>query len=451
MKCMKKINKIVEYGLYALVFLLPWQTRWIIRGGELSGGYLEYETISLYATDILLFLVIAFFIVSKIIQKSPFRLRSGQVKVKAPLGEVQDKQKLKVWVFIGLLELMVFISIFFAPLKSLALFAYARLLLGIGLFWLVTEVKYNFTKLSLSFILGAVIQAGLGVWQFVTQSSFACKYLGMASHEPGELGTAVIQFIASDGIPERWLRAYGSLDHPNIFGALSVLALLLLVGLIIKNRQENRDKYYYSLWLILLLGLAASFSRTAWLAFALGFLSIFVISVWQKRLLVQKKILQLVFMGAIIGFVFISLYGGLVKTRFDINNRLEQKSVFERVAGVEQGIKVVADNSFFGVGISNFPRALIEIQPGERSWYYQPIHNTYLLIFTEIGIFGFLSYILIVFYIKLGKKWSQDKDIYKFGIYASLIILLFLDHFWWSLHFGVFLFWFILGLKFKKR
>ncbi|MCK5212189.1 O-antigen ligase family protein [Candidatus Parcubacteria bacterium] len=435
---MKKINKIVEYGLYALVFLLPWQTRWIIRGGELSGGYLEYETISLYATDILLFLVIAFFIVSKIIQKSP-----KKALTKAKIS--------RVWIIVGLLELFVFISIFFAPLKSLALFAYGRLLLGIGLFWLVTEVKYNFTKLSLSFIAGAALQAGLGIWQFVTQSTFACKYLGMASHGPGELGTAVIETIASDGIGERWLRAYGGLDHPNILGALLAIALLLLTGIIIKSQAKKWKYLYYSLWLILLLGLFSSFSRTAWLAFSIGLLSVFIISVWQKKYLAQKRILQLVLMGSFLCFMFVSLYGGLVSTRLSMNSRLEKKSVFERVASIEQGKKVALNNLFFGAGISNFSRALTKVEPGERSWYYQPVHNTFLLVLSEIGIFGLIGFISLVFYLKIGKKYRQTNNVYKFGIYVSLMALLFFDHFWWSLHFGVLLFWFILGLKYRRE
>ena len=62
---MKKIRKIIEYGLYLLVFLLPWQTRWIIKAGMINGGYSEYGTISLYGTDILLIILLMI----KIIQK----------------------------------------------------------------------------------------------------------------------------------------------------------------------------------------------------------------------------------------------------------------------------------------------------------------------------------------------------------------------------------------------
>ena len=443
---MKHINRIIEYGFYALAFFLPWQTRWIIRAGELNQGYLEYETISLYATDILIILLIFLFVINYFVNQKKLNIsaRGGPA-----LG--WKIQVSNFWWYVAILEFFVFVSIFFAPLKSVAIFSYVRLLFGIGLFWLVINAKYNLNKLSLSFILGAGLQAVLGIWQFVTQSTFACKYLGMASHDPRELGTAVIEIIASDGIGERWLRAYGALDHPNILGAYLVIAIFLLLGLFINNKKETNNKYYYSLWLFLLLGVFVSFSRTAWLALVAGFIGLLIMLIWQKRLLVQKKLLQLVLMGSVIGFIFVCLYGNLVSARFNFDNRLEQKSVFERVAGLEQGKKVASDNLFFGVGINNFPRALTVLEPGERSWYYQPIHNTYLLVLAEIGIFGFISFILLVFYIKPGKRYSQSKDIYNFGIYISLIALLFFDHFWWSLHFGVLLFWFILGLKYKEE
>jgi len=57
---MKKVTKITEYGLYLLAFLLPWQTRWIIKAGEM-----EYATYSLYGTDIILLAVLLLFAVLK--------------------------------------------------------------------------------------------------------------------------------------------------------------------------------------------------------------------------------------------------------------------------------------------------------------------------------------------------------------------------------------------------
>ena len=55
---MTRFHKIIEYGLYLVVFLLPWQARLILVQGEMSGWPYEFSTISLYAIDILLLILL---------------------------------------------------------------------------------------------------------------------------------------------------------------------------------------------------------------------------------------------------------------------------------------------------------------------------------------------------------------------------------------------------------
>ena len=208
---MTKIQKIIEYGLYALVFLLPIQTRWIIKAGEINGGYSEYGTISLYGTDILLSVLLSLFVVYKLCQRQQVTSYKLQVT--------------RIWWMIAGLELFIFISIFFAPDKVLAVYRYGVFLLGVGLFWLVVSAYYDRLKLAYAFLGGVMFQAGLGIWQFFSQSSFASKWLGLAAHDPAELGTSVVETL--DG--GRWLRAYGGLDHPNVLGGLVVIGILLIV------------------------------------------------------------------------------------------------------------------------------------------------------------------------------------------------------------------------------
>jgi len=81
---------------------------------------------------------------------------------------------------------------------------------------------------------------------------------------------------------------------------------------------------------------------------------------------------------------------------------------------------------------------------------YQPVHNIYLLIYSEIGIVGialfilFLALLLYDFYFRLGFKKLYH---FSFGliIVAVLIVGLF-DHFLWTIQSGRFLFWLTLGL-----
>ena len=130
---MKVWNKIIEYGLYSLVFLLPWQTRWIIKAGKT-----EYGTFSLYGTDILLFAILLLFVILK------FR---NSVKGPNPEASGSGPGISKIWWAVATLDLFVFISIFFADDKWLALYKYGWFLLGVGLFWLVASANYNKIKL----------------------------------------------------------------------------------------------------------------------------------------------------------------------------------------------------------------------------------------------------------------------------------------------------------------
>lgn len=461
---MNKFNKIIEYGLYLLVFLLPLQTRWIIKAGELNGGYWEYGTISLYATDILILILLMLFFIS-IIKK--FRVTRYALHVT------------RFWWFIALIELAIFISIFFAPDKLLAIFSYARFLLGVGLFWLIISAEYNKIKLLWSLIAGAFFQALLGIWQFSSQSSFASKWLGMAAHNPAELGTSVVETTGFDGVAERWLRAYGGLDHPNILGGLLTIGILLLISRYLENSKSETLNYKqilnsnlptdkkiqknslrvtrYALHVICyalsVTALFFTFSRGAWAGFLAGLIAMLIILFWQKNIQATKKALALIFTGAIIIIFLFNLYSNMVLTRLSKDTRLEIKSNTERLESCKYAKEIIKKHWLFGVGIGNYTLALKnEIDNKQESYFYQPVHNVFLLIWAEAGILGlagFLGLMLCVMCYVLREKRNGEKAlniVLGFSIIFALTAMMLVDHWYWSLHFGILFLWVVLGL-----
>ena len=193
------LKKLIRYGLYLLVFLLPWQTRWIIKPGMLNGGYWEYGTYSLYLTDVLLITLLLAFLFycfkTKKFVISNWKFGNGNETTQITNYKLQITH---LWYLIAGLDLFVFISICFAPDKFLACVRIRGFFLGVGLFWLITSAPYDRLKLIYSFIAGACLSAGLGIWQFLAQSSFANKWLGLASHNPADLGTSVIETLTAD-------------------------------------------------------------------------------------------------------------------------------------------------------------------------------------------------------------------------------------------------------------
>ena len=211
------LKKIFEYLLYITVFLLPLQTRWIIFPGELNGAYFEYGSISLYAVDILI-IAMLFFVFGDFFAK---RLSDFEIK--------------DYWWILAVLEFSVFVSIVFSFDKLVSFYGYSKFLLGIGFFYLVINQQKNRFKLIYSFLAGVFLQALLGIWQFLSQTTFSTKWLGLANHDPAVLGVSVVE--TADGV--RWLRAYGGLDHPNILGGFLVIGIFLLIFLIIQNSKSE--------------------------------------------------------------------------------------------------------------------------------------------------------------------------------------------------------------------
>jgi uncharacterized membrane protein len=52
------LQRLTNYLILLFLFLLPWQTRWIIESGILNNRPWEFGTVSLYGTEILLWLIV---------------------------------------------------------------------------------------------------------------------------------------------------------------------------------------------------------------------------------------------------------------------------------------------------------------------------------------------------------------------------------------------------------
>ncbi|MEA3398400.1 MAG: hypothetical protein U9R06_01510, partial [Patescibacteria group bacterium] len=126
---------------------------------------------------------------------------------------------------------------------------------------------------------------------------------------------------------------------------------------------------------------------------------------------------------------------------------------------------VIADNWALGAGIGNYAKYNANMANSNYAndkdnflpaWEYQPVHNVFLLVWSEIGIFGlafFIGLFLFGAYYALRRRTeTKDKtEIYKFGLLMAMVVMFMVDHWWWSLHFGVIFFWLILGFLFQEK
>jgi O-antigen ligase len=439
------LKKIIEFGIYLLLFILPWQTRLIIKPAEIGGKYFEYGTYSLYASDILLLLLMVLGAVYFFLKKPDIRKIKHQ----------------KVWLALVIFDIAIFISIFLAADSYLAFYKYANFLLGIVLFSLIAYFPYDKARAMLVFGASLFIQALIGAWQFINSYSPANKWLGMAEHDSINAGVSVVEAMGNLGVGERWLRAYGALDHPNVLGGFLAIGLFLLIVFLVRksrfihteDREESRRDIfllniaYYPAIIAIGAGILLSFSRSAWLAvFFSLFIYLLVIS-FKKDKLSQKYFLPLVLYLGVIIFILSIPFNNLIEARINKTGRLENISTTERANSEELAKKVITDKWLFGVGVGNYTLTIKENYAKDKEvYFYQPVHNTFYLIWAETGIFGLFGFILLLIFLFMeGRPSSRIK--YKFPLFLGLVILLFFDHWWWSLHFGFLYFCLIIGFS----
>lgn len=425
------INPIKNWLLLLLLFILPWQTRLIYQTAYLGKDFWEYGSLSLYGSEILLGIIILFFLISKI-----------QGGFKEYFVKHFDKKRLVIvpGLFLGILAIY-----FFSSTNSAITWQYLNwLIYGLCLSFIILESELSFKKMALAVWGGGLLQAFLGIWQFFNQFIPANKWLGMAVQDPHQLGVAVVEFG-----DERWLRAYGAFGWPNSLGIY--LATIFILGIILichsrasGNLEGKVDSRFHggdNLWLlvgqnIILVGLFFSFARGAWVAAAVGIIFLLVKKHTSKSLWQQIGIYALTFIALL--FIF----KPLVFSRLDLNNRLEKMSLTQRVTQRTEFQQVFAKNYFVGSGPGNYTTVLHDLYPKYFVGDLKPVHNIYLLFIAEWGVLGvFLLSFLLLYRQKLF-DWT----------FAPLVVLLvagLFDHWNASTFTGLMLFCFIASLSIK--
>ena len=420
----------ISYAFYAFVFLLPWQTKLILRPADTN-----FNEISLYLSHLILLAIIVVF----------FAYKFKHPNATGPISWLW-------WALAGL-EVAVLVSFFFAPDQILAFYHYLLFLAGVGLFYIVREETDDFESegkcldkiiIIYVFLASLFLQAVLGLYQFLSQSSLVSKYLGLASHSPEIAGTAVIETATG-----RWLRAYGGMDHPNILGGVLALSLILAAYLLAKKkiirtgREIGESIFLFVFYFVALFALFFTFSRTAWLAYALGILVLLISLIMQKDRWVLGRFLALIFFSGVMLFIAAYPYQSLVRVRLQGTTRLEQKSITERRDYLQQSQDTIKKHMMTGVGVGNYPLSLSHADENRQpAWSYQPVHNGFLLLWAECGIFALMFF--IAFLGIMAKK--NRRTVFSGAILVALVVILLLDHWLVSLPFGVLFLFLILGL-----
>lgn len=424
---------LLQYSLNLFLFLLPWQTIWITKEQFLNGSKWEYGTLGLYANEILLFFCAGIFCIDLW-----RKIRERKINGSFSFSWTADRRFiLSSTIFIA----YTFCSIIWAPDQLLAWQHAIWFMEAFLLFFMLNAqpISYLLSPIIYSFIAGSAIQSILGIWQFLSQSTFASTALGLSMHRAAEAGTSIISTIL-DG---RWLRAYGSFPHPNMLGGYLVIAIIITDIIFHKHAQTKSYRLstigYQFISLLQLTALFFTFSRSAWLAAAIWMIGS---SIKYHVACTTKYLLSFIIYRLSLIIILTTIFSPLVFTRFSYSTTNETRSLGERAVGYNESLRIIKQHPLLGVGAGNYTAVLNKQNPSLPGYFYQPVHNVPLLFLSELGIIGLILLSLAIYFLisyLLSQKTTLIAQSVPYIGLISLLPLIIFDHYLFSSYSGLLL------------
>lgn len=446
---------------YLFIFCLPFQTRKIFY--QWGDGFNEWSSLYFYLTDFLLISIFLFWAWRN--RKERF-FKKGITLQLAPLA--QGLKRPGFWLIVFLIVSL--ISLVQAKNIQLGFYAWFKLLEMAGLFF---YLKYNFVipersktaggssgfysgfsnsqsrsnkvvldlrRLAQILVASGLLQALIGLMQYFNQKSLGLWYLRESPLGPKIAGVAKI--VVDEII---FIRAYGTLPHPNLLAAFLFLSIFFFYFLWLKEKSFFiKDCLGLTIFGILLVTLWLTFSRLIIAVFILASLLFFVWTYLKKPRLRKRNA------GLFILFIaFCSLFTFLlwpeISARFSVS--LTGQAVGLRAFYNQTAFSIIAEHPWLGIGLGNFVWEIRKALHLLAGWLHQPVHNIYLLIASETGLIGLIVFLVFVFQLL---KTSRQEYFFWFVIISFFFIGLF-DHFFWTLQQGQLIFWLVLGLAASRH
>lgn len=430
---MKFLKHWLTAGLTLIAFLLPWQARWMYGEVSIEGAHTEFAVMSLYAIEVLTVLLAAIAIGAMIRRTPGMNVRP----------EYQPALRAMAIVLIVAIAATAFVDH-----QSFSLSMCTHLVVAAVFSALCLLDRVRLPVVLSGFVAGMFVPTMVGLVQVFAGGSPASTWLGIAARDAAQLGDAVFTI---DG--QRVLRSYGTFSHPNIFGGYLGVALFAWWHLVSHMRTKWSHQRYVGIGafgtIFLLASLVLTGSRSAMLGVGIGLLVVMVLRLIRKPKLARTAgaaIGLLAIGGALAGsFVFADLVadirGGGVN---------EERSLSERVTLYKDFVPLVtAMNPYIGEGVGAYVLASATLQPGKDVYDYQPVHNTWALMFAEIGILGLVAlgaWLYSVGRVRI-KRIPHPATLTAVGMVSVLLTISVFDHYLWSSWAGLVLVGFVAGIS----
>lgn len=396
------------------------------------GRRVDYLSPTLYLTDILIILTIIFWFISSLSRFKNYDLRITKRNI------INHKS-----LFIILSALFVCINIYVAGNKLVTVYFWLKVLEFAAFGYYIIKTKLKLSDLTPALAIAIFYSATLAIIQFFLQRSIGGPlwFLGERSFTNQTPGIAQMNVCFQNC--RLLLRPYATFPHPNVLGGFLAITIPLIISNFqfqISNRGRTFPLFKVITVIIGCVALLLTFSRSAWLVGSLGMVWVFV----PKKLKAAYTLCT----------IAIFIVGIFVVKDFAATS----ESVVVREQLNSSAVALWQHSPLFGIGLGNFLVNLPSVLPSRTIYFLQPVHNIYLLILSELGIVGLLSFfwcMLIIFRVefRIQNSESKPKNLYSMNhiLLTMLLLLGLVDHYLLTLQQGQLLFTILLALSFQSK
>ena len=240
-------------------------------------------------------------------------------------------------------------------------------------------------------------------------------------------------------------RIYSFFDNPNNFAEILVMLIPLMLALLINARTFGGKFLALVVVGVSVVSIGFTYGRSCWIGLAGAVVLFAAFQNW-----------RLVPLLVVVGVIIIPFLPTSIYNRILTIGNMEDSSTLYRFSIYKATGNLLKDYGLRGVGLgSDIMQSVFEQYPPMSDGNY-PIHthNNYLQMWVEVGFFGLLSYLAVIFgQLKAGIKaftHSTDKKL-KYMLSAAIsamcgILVVSIAEYTWFYPRNMFLFWFLFGV-----
>lgn len=317
------------------------------------------------------------------------------------------------------------ISVLLAPDFLLAFSGVVRIYSAVGLYFIslfILRSKSLKSYVVISLMAVFAFQAAVGTYQLLSSNQLSI-YLNDA------FGLRRTGYFTSDG--PSIFRATGLVSHPTHFGALMTILLPFVCWKLLDSFKKYRatrtiDQFVVAMLLLLVfimggLAIYGSFSRSAWIISMLIIVTFFLLKIKEQSKKIKQK-LGLFFVSSLL--LLTTLLPNFQERIATIPNFITTGSGKVRMLLIQESFFMILQHPLFGVGPNHFVRAMDQrdLVPELRGFMF-PVHNTFLLFASEMGIPMVTVFIIIISISLMKLKSSQNpkNNFERITIYTAIV------------------------------